>query len=113
MLGSCQTTILNCPLRHEEQLPPPGRLCPLIATSDETQGGREAEPTGGLSPVVGRIMPPLRLARRRVTVAANGQHVAVVEQSVESGGCDDRIGKHRAPFGDRYRRLAVADPNKA
>ena len=48
--------------------------------------------------------------RRR---AWSTHHVAVVEQPVKSGGCDDRIGKHRAPFGDRYRRLAVADPNKA
>jgi hypothetical protein len=33
-------------------------------------------------------------------VAADGQHVAVVQQSVQDGGCHDLVAKHGAPVAD-------------
>jgi hypothetical protein len=35
-----------------------------------------------------------------VAIAADGDHVAVVEQAVQDGSGDDGIAEHGAPFGD-------------
>ena len=35
-----------------------------------------------------------------VAVAADGQHVAVVQQTIENRGCDDTDRRYRAPFRD-------------
>ena len=59
-------------------------------------GQREAEPTGGPSAAGGLMRPLFRLA----PVAADGQHVAVVQEPVEDRSGDHRIGKHGPPFGN-------------
>src|SRR5512134_3850057 len=38
------------------------------------------------------------LLAQPVAVAADGDHVAVMQQPVEDGGGDHRIAEHRAPF---------------
>ena len=68
-----------------------------MVAGDGTQGGgADRRPVTG-----GRLdEAALALGAEPVAVAADGQHVAVVQQPVEDGGRDHRIGEHRAPFGD-------------
>ena len=42
----------------------------------------------------------LSLGAESVAVAADGQHVAVMQEPVEDRGCDHWISKHGAPFGN-------------
>lgn len=61
-------------------------------------GRREAEPTGGPSPAGDEAA--LSLGAEPVTIAADRQHVAVMQEPVEDRGGDHGTGEHSAPFGN-------------
>ncbi len=86
------------PLRHEE-LPPPwiswSRLKVSSGGGGTEGGGADRSVTGGRPDEA-----TLSLGAEPVAVAANGQHVAVVQEPVEDCGGDHRIGEHHAPFGN-------------
>src|SRR5512147_1313988 len=72
-----------------------------------------------LGKLVSRLLLPIErhpldqagapLLAQPVAVAANGDHVAVMQQPVEDGGGDYRIAEHRAPVTD----AAVAGDHQA
>ncbi len=42
----------------------------------------------------------LSIRAEALAIAADGQHVAVVQEPVEDRGGDYRVGEHNAPFGN-------------
>ena len=108
----CQTTSERGPAATSKRIPP-GRLdgsafcVPQGGVADRrgAKGGRRrsgvnAQPLlvehGGLD---GARYPAL--LAQPVAVAADGDHVAVVQQPVQDGGGHHGVAEHRAPFADR------------
>lgn len=85
----------------------------MITGGGTKGGGADRRPVTG-----GRLdEAALALGAEPVAVAADRQHVAVVQQPVEDGGRHDRIGEHGAPLGNAAVRtfgdVAVGWPLRA
>ena len=104
------------PVRQEDLPPPTGRVRRWMVYAGGGVEGGGADRSGVTG---GRRFDEaaVALGAEPGAVAADGQDVAVMEQSVEDRGRDDRIGEHRAPLGHapvrrnehRARLVAAAD----
>ena len=76
------------------------RAACLTAASTAPAWSRSGSPSGGcaLRRRCRLEQPAAALLAQSVAVAANGQHVAVVQEAIEDCGRDHRVDEHRAPF---------------